>query len=238
MTLKEYIKNYMDSDNLVALNPTVPGQVNASGNGLLYTSLYYMCLSLRNELDESDHFDFDYLIRTCEREPGLLMRGPHHGDQEGPDDYLGVTAASLLLSLPNIPAKIVAYGNHRYIYNNVQPGTYYHPDGRFNWSAMFWRMPQVIAHFHHTNRSKPTLFHRIYWALAVMYSTKEPASNQDAWMLSYLLVSAHDDRSWICRQVFKLWNKKRKAKGIAVKDIVMRVMGPMHPVTLYWPEVL
>lgn len=88
----EILKNYLDSDGLVSIDRN-PSKWS-TGNGLLYTGLFYTILALRGELDESDRKRFSKAVSACEVRPGLYNRNPNRPDFEAHDDYVGVVCGA------------------------------------------------------------------------------------------------------------------------------------------------
>lgn len=254
MGLREEIKPYLDADGLVAYQPTYPGQVNASGNGLLLTSLYYLCLVLRNEATiHLDRADFHALLKRCSVEPGLLSRGPHHPDQQAMDDYLGVATACRALVLPGTTARILSYGRNCpvklwgplrlfYHYNNVAPGQLHHPDGRINWNAWLGRMPQLVAHLQLAAGERPWPLRRLWWALVIAYSAFARKSDHDAWLMSWLLIWVYQDRrnwgGWSLVGDAACWYWRKRFAYTwpeGMTGVLAQALGHGHPIVTYWP---
>ena len=91
----EILSHYLDRDNLVSLDrdPT-PW---SSGNGLLYTGLFYTILGLRNELTIEDRVRWVSAVKACEVSPGVYNRNPLREDFEAHDDYCGIASASAFM---------------------------------------------------------------------------------------------------------------------------------------------
>jgi len=100
---------------------------SSSGNGLLYSSIARIL-----------GFNFAFNIRSCMKEPGLLMRTPDNSfGQQSWDDYLGVACLCIHDGITDIPKEILKYGvKHGFFFNNIGP---------FSFKAFLGRFPQVWA---------------------------------------------------------------------------------------------
>lgn len=251
---------YTDTDGCIA--PTRgPHQGSASRNGLLYTSEAFITMS--RLMANGVHYlstgpEFTRLVNLCWKEPGLLKRGPHFTDQEGPDDYVGVIACSAIYA-PDILWKIYNYGQNktklrgiftdgkttnlwlwksldfifgwvsvRYNYNNVNPGTM----SRSSWLG---RQGQLIAHLHHALGTRPSFLLRMWWALAVFSASFAAKTDQDSWMLTWLLVTTYRGGSRLCTLASKVWwYSLHKNFGQEAQGICARTLEPGHPLGRYF----
>lgn len=241
-------------DGLVA--PTPGG---GSLNGVLYTSIALIVMKDNGVL--SDKILWDYLIplSNCFKQLGLVTRTPdHHSNQEGPDDYIGILAASNIIGLglgesilnygynltplrgafsewlPNSP-KLASLFNQllggikvRFNYNNVNPGV-------VNKGSWLGRMIQFRAHAYYSNNIIPSLFQRIFWALVVIHSALTTKStDQDGWMLAWLLVRTAKNKNLLARIASWIWWKKMyKVFPNGFRDLNYLNNGD-HPITKYW----
>jgi len=231
MALREEIRDYRDADKLVAYYKCDPTKSNASGNGVLYTSLYYLTLQRRGELTDEDCTEFRKIMDRCQTEyAGLYKRGPYHPDQNAMDDYIGLTTASRLI-WEEISKDVLIYGQSTgWVYNNVQPA-------QFTFTSWFGRMPQVIAHFHWAAGETPPLWMQMYWSLALFYSSFAKKEDQDAWLMSWLMIQSRygglgKPMGWAAR---KWWLKyDENFPGIGAPGLVARCLDPGHPLGRYF----
>jgi hypothetical protein len=114
--------HYMDQYGLVATE-RIDGNPNwASGNALLYTSLYYIA-RLRESTFTSTSFDrFTKAVRTCQADkPGHFYRHPRWDRNDFPahDDVIGLTTASYLMdNSAGLAREIYDYlDRHNWVYN-------------------------------------------------------------------------------------------------------------------------
>lgn len=77
--------------------PVASGQVDPTGNGLSYTSLYYMVLAQNGELTVQDKIDWFNVLESCALSSGVFKRSPTKADQQGPDDYVALMSANKML---------------------------------------------------------------------------------------------------------------------------------------------
>lgn len=260
MALQDDIRAYLDADGLVAQRPTIPGQRNASGNGVLYTALYFICLAVREEAGLIDRGQFlDLTDILWKREDGrslfgLLVRGPAHPDQQAMDDYTGWVAAAAMLVCPAVPRAILRYGETawvrgllpwpvRFFYSNVSPGSARHLDGRKNWNAWLGRYPQFVPLLRMASGVNGFLG-RLLWSLSLAYSslTLRP-EDQDGWILSYLHVRVANLRlgTRLATRLFQARLKRVHPTGVRepLKNALHAADDPepagSHPVYLAWP---
>lgn len=227
MSLREEIKAYQDDDHLVAPWKTTPGQRNASGNGPAYTALFLILLKRMNLTDDTPQPYF--AIRGCFKKMGLLTRGPVQTDQEQMDDYIAVTAAS-----PIFAAEVLAYGRQqkllRFNYNNVTPG-------KFTLNSWIGRMPHVVIHFQFAAGEMPNILKRLYWALVVITAGKKNPKDQDARLLTWLMISVARGKSKICDYAIKKWEARlaREWPG-GMKSVIQCTLNndPEHPIVKWW----
>lgn len=227
MGLREEIAQYQDADGFVTPRIGV-----GSNNGILYTSEYYVLLVKLGLARHDDLYAFEQTMRKCQIEPGLFKRHPGASDQEGPDDYIGLTTAAYLLG-SDIAKEVLDYGKrHAFLYNNEMPGSVEHTDDRPNYSAMFGRSPSLIAHLYFAAGETPSFPLRLCWAVSVAYSAFRPSSDQDSHILSSLLVSAMGDKSGLCAHAARLRPSESKMRQI-VGDYFS---DPHHPLARHWKE--
>jgi hypothetical protein len=147
MSFKEEVLNsYLDEEGLVSIDKN-PSKWS-TGNGLLYTGIFYSLLALDNKLTAEDIARFAVAVNRCWLDrygftyEGLLERNDKREDLEAHDDYIGICAASYLLKTDHAK-KIVEYGKQNFwSYNNVEPGRFvlrtWH--GRFFGLIGFYKM--------------------------------------------------------------------------------------------------
>jgi hypothetical protein len=134
VNLKEAIKDWMDEDGLVVVDYK-PSSVCTTGNGLLYTGLYYTQL-VKQGLARNDDYDaFVKTVRACEpqisnvRILGVYHRAPCKTEElNSHDDLTGVAVASWAMKAPMATdifahGKLTNWGPFRWFYNNLEPGT-------------------------------------------------------------------------------------------------------------------
>jgi len=258
MTLQsEIVAQYRDQNYLVS--PYLEFDVEkawASGNGLVYTAYYLALLQARGELTDEVQVLAACGVFTCRKAgyPGLYTRAAGHPDQEGPDDYIGLSAIAALASRPEIAKEIIQYGQApvllkgvlagsqydkfseigdalfgniavTYNYNNVVPGTMH----RSSWLG---RQPQVIASLEWAAGLSPPLWRRLYWFVVVCASGSKTSRTQD-WMLSWLLIVVAGDKTWLNRLASAIWWRRLKRNVGSLQTVFQSYFGPEHPITKY-----
>lgn len=227
-----------------------PGVV--SGNALLFSAEKLFVLEQNGELTYQDKLDFINAVKEeCEVRPGLYRRSrDFNSDQEGPDDYVGLTAASALIG-SDIASSVLEYGKSHsfpglpswvdYYYCNVP-----NPTTNERFEAYLGRQPQLIAHFQYCNKERPALWRRLWWAVTVattgMFSKGLPSApgNQDAYILSWLLIKGFTlsgQKSWLCSLASKLFAHKLKKQWGSMKNVfACYFQNPDHPIAKWIKE--
>lgn len=237
-------KPYIDKYGLVQPSPG-----GGSGNGLLYTSEMIVGLNDFGLLRDEMRLSLFDTYRDCEIIPGLFRRDPNNtGNQEGPDDYVGIAAASpfipgnfakriltygqsrrtpirgLLeeLKFPNFLVTLLGWMKFRYNYNNINPNV-------MNKGSWLGRQPQLIAHFQFAAGETPWYWRKLWWCGAVLSSLF--AKDHDSYILSYLLIRTAEKKSFLARMTAKIWRhyqNKRYPGGIS-QVIGEYFQNPSHP---------
>lgn len=232
VVLRDEILAYTDADGLVSPQATQPNQNNASDNGVLFTSDYYVLLARLGQLNDVDYINYSSLIRKkCTTMVGLLNRGPDNTNQEAPDDYYGLFSACQSLGLEILPSQIIQYGWDNWgNYNNVNPG-------KFTWVSFLARQPQLICAAYAAARSAPLWIYplRVYTAIVIATSCiNAPVGDTTSRRLAYHLINTMSPVSEICRIAAKIWFRrllKDYPNGMqGVNDIYF---GPDHPLAKY-----
>lgn len=125
---EEVLSQFMDEEGLVTIdrNPTP----RSTGNGLLFTGLFYTLLHKMREATAEDVARFSRTVDGCWEGPygdaryvGLLERNDGREDAEAQDDYYGVVAASFHLGTEHA-SQIHDFGYlHWWCFDNVDPGS-------------------------------------------------------------------------------------------------------------------
>ncbi len=246
MILREEIKLFTDADGLISpYNLERPGETtNASGNGVLYTGEYIALLKRLGELNELDSITFFQTMLKCMPHAiGLLHRSPTHPDQQGPDDYVGFFVGCYVTGNKELAQSVINYGwDHYGFFNNENPGSYYHKDGRFNWSALLIRQPQLICLAYWAAGKEPNIIFIIYVMFVILFAGRnKPVGDVDSRLLSWLLIQVAIENSRLCLWAAKLWtNRLLKTYPNGMKDVANIAFGnrnPEHPFAKYWPKV-
>lgn len=107
MTLREAIKPFTDSDGLVLHKPC-EGTRGESGNGLLYTGLFYCLLAKYEGIELADAMRSEDVILRCRKLDGTYCRTPAQPETSTAfDDYVGIAACAKRLSMPDVAYNIV-----------------------------------------------------------------------------------------------------------------------------------
>jgi hypothetical protein len=236
MGIKDDFKVYTDQYGLVQPSPG-----ETSGNGLLYTAEYILALAAHGALDDAEKQRLMAVYRACQVLPGLMRRSPAGapfcGDQEGPDDYVGVGAAANLIGT-SLAQDVVKYGQSQ---GADRWSSITEDEGNQTWSkVLYWtlrvlslgspvrwvwnnndprgfseaswlgRQQNLVCHLQVAAGENPPLWRKFWWCLTILSSMFSDPTDQDSWILSWLCVRTMGDRFWLCKWVGKLWTWKFK----------------------------
>jgi hypothetical protein len=197
------------------------GQTEPSGNCLMFLGEEMI---IRRDLGRHEAIEdvvrLAELAGLCEIQPGNYRRTPagcgFSYDQEGWDDYVGLTAAATVmidhepvvcLRLFAMISAIVLFGEKHFFrwgpfrFRNAWPTPpgLVAPDETKDARAWFGRYPQFMAHLRWCSGGKPNLFQRLVWCWSVAFAGFFDRDGQDPWRLTYLLVRARRSRpgAWL-----------------------------------------
>lgn len=226
---------YTDSVGLLSNIPNPP--LNSTGNGLLYTSFYYMTLYLWGVLTEDDKNQFVSVVQSCRKDSinGLYNRSPQKTDQEGPDDYLGIVAASCKNAL-NVPLadQVYQYGlstgtaPFNWIYNNETPGV-------FTMDAWFGRQLQLPAIFSLGAGVQPPLWRKLWMIGAIQLGgTSNPQDNNGV-ILSWCSCATMDPADTMLKDYALYWiGQVLKNYPNGMKEVWSTYFNnPSHPLAVW-----
>lgn len=178
---KDEAEFYFDADGLMSLKPG-----ERCDNGLLFAAEYYYLLKEKGLFDEKvDALRAQSAVDSCRIEPGLYNRNRGRGnDTESFDDYVGITALSVLLG-NSWGLDICTYGDsHGYTFDNVHPKKF---------SLWAWRQGADIAFYQLCAGRTPTLWDFSWLSLSIMFCAFRvlPQYSSD-WITEYLRCKALD----------------------------------------------
>jgi len=238
MTLKSEEVGWFDASGMVSPEFGHTDDKWSSGNGIRYSSERLIALESAGEAEGVDFDSFLTLMENCERQPGLMMRGPTgihiHGDQQSFDDYIALfSALRTIIDSPNsgikhktrsrdLMMRIYAHGlKTGFVYNNVDPGkfTVHSWLGRFQ----FFR---------------PTLEYALgfgvpWWRQAGFYfSILTHSTTDDGWIMTWHQIHASGVDNWITQR----FEREIMSQGGAA-EFVFRGHKE-HPVRAWFPFAL
>jgi len=172
-----------------------------SGNGLLYTAEYVICLHQRGLLTNTLKSQLTKVYESCEHYPGVFSRYPGNTDyQNAIDDYIAVATASYLLDGGEMARRVLAHGRQfNWCWDNSDP------EAKFTREGFIGRSPSFIAHVQYCAGEDPPPLHWLAWSISVAASTF--SSHQDSWLLSNQLVYVNPQN--LVAQYFKYRLKKK-----------------------------
>lgn len=186
--------------------------------------------------------------------PGLLRRRQNDTDIDGPDNMLGVLAASKVTGVTQYARDIFWYGiKHFGFFNQPNPGSPFYPGThKIDGEAFLWRQLQLIAatiSAARFNRLVKILFFPLYFytALVILYAglvRAAPSQDLDSRRLAWLLIQCVGDDSILCWLASKVWyHGLRKDYPLSTWGQSMRGVAsyfyqqdPKHPFITYWMD--
>lgn len=235
MDLREEIKPYIDENNLVLPHRNNPGSAE-SGNGLLYTSIYYLLLFVTGKLTKDDVLEFSRRVLDCEvvGRVGLFHRASDKtGEQIGWDDYIAVIALASLIGANVVKISIRKQSQKRYwlflrfCYPNLNP------DKLRPFKAWFGRNPWFVAF------AKISLGMWFSFVASGVLSLRLVLSarfgSPSGWHLDWLMVEALKKRTmWIDSASAYWWKTTGAAEPGGIAEILRyEFRSPQHPIVEY-----
>ncbi len=226
----ELQNGYFDQYGLVTPSQNSP---YSSDNGLLYSSQAYILLKRHGEMKPEIESWFKRVVKSCEIEPGLFQRLPlKHGKtrQQGPDDYIGLCAAS-----QEIAERVWTYGKkHGFSYNNVEPG-------KWTLRSFIGRQPPFLAHVRRRTKRSIGFLYRLSEYVSAGLTAKEPMGKTSNRLLQQMIVDSIVDvervpKSKITIAMMTDWNRHFGPlyyEG-SINGPVTIYFGKEHPFVNYW----
>ena len=187
-------------------------------------------------MNDTDRGDFVKLVRSLEAAPGLINRNPptgYHDDQEGPDQYIALVAASHVLgrSAQQIANEVAAYGDsHGWLMNNVRKGSALDKDGHLNVSAAFLRFPQYVAHFHFCAGLPTDPVTEAVWAAVIANGAKHDSAPDSVVLQWFMIQCLPSHASPIVKAAVLAWARRFKQNyPNGLRDVNARNFKPAQP---------
>ena len=211
----------------------------SSGNAVLFSAEERILRQRLGTWSEKDQAD---LIRRiwnhCEPVGGFLTRPePYAQDQESLDDYIGYASIC-----PVLARAALDYG-WRHFYRPIWPLRFRYQYsllrndmardcGEKDAPAWLGRFPALIAHFEWCAGELPPLWRRLWWAVSI--ATGGSDTNQDPWILNWILLDSPGARSWLGQLAWRIyWKRLRGSAYGSLAAVFARYFNdPEHPVAI------
>lgn len=246
MAIWESIDQYTDGNDLVAPHPMRPGELQGSGNGVMYTAEYFIILNRSLKWSVYAQTSFLSRVSPCIDSNGLLNRYPlsQISHQEGPDDYYGVLSACKELGITSIPRQFMSAVNKYWGFlNNENPG-------KWTKNSFLIRQPALLACM--VAAAYPSLKNPLHYLIRLAFfpfflvtsliiSTScmfTETDNSDSRRVAWHVIQATKSASLFCKLASLIWYKRLYEDygptGMkAVATIYYEPHGS-HPFALYW----
>ena len=170
-------------------------------------------------------------LKQCQVQPGVYSRHPGTLDNTQIDDYLSLACLPVLAG--DIESKMWSLYGFLDVNSPNKPS--------FNWKQQFFRFPALVTHLQFAQAKQPGIGWQIVWCIAMFICTRQPTSNQDAWMQSDLMAHVYESsnaHTVICDLMLAYWLKFRPN----MKEVVLSYLKgddvtdwPEHPLVRVWP---
>lgn len=220
MSLEQY--SFQSGEGLLLSTEAVP-----NGN-MLETTAQFLLLSLPTELTGEDHNKYVDGIDRCERGdhyPGLFYREPARINNTSVDDYLSLCGEQ------NIAQDVYYAGCAGLGFFDVAKPYQVSMIG----STWLWRFQGFWQHVKINARRKVYPLGRLIWAASILIAALQPASNQDSWIQSHLMIltaTTAGYKSFIGRMAVRYW-KWRKPKE-TWRIVADKIKIEDHPLVNVW----
>jgi hypothetical protein len=195
----------------------------STGNDLLYSCEAAVIRKQINAWTDADQAALEAaIVAHAQSEPGLYARPGWKQDEEQPDDYYGVAAFSR-----DDAKKVLQYAHrHCWYFKTSAAAKWYEP--------AFWRFPAFMCHEKWAAGEKPNYFLRLVWTASVAFSGSK--TNQDPWMLNYLLVVTAGDKGLLERIATRMYFRRLTKTWGSLKNVFAAYFGDSnHPLAKYCP---
>lgn len=223
---EEVIAHFMDEEGLVS-GVRDPGKWT-SGNGLLYTGIFYTLLCLRREVQPGDMERFKKTVNLCYVDrgsqvfPGLLERNDKRPDLQAHDDYHGVVTASALLNTRHVH-DVFAWGYaNNWSYNNVDPE---------KWTFRTWhgRFPGQVAYYTMAARENPGVFGPCVLASKITTNALADPADAGGKILVWLMIEGVKGQHALCDEAGRFWYERMRRDYGSLGALFAKYFGPHHP---------
>lgn len=218
-------KHYTDLDGLVTSDKDP--QKWSTGNGLLYTGIFYTILALNDELTDDDRQKFEAAVSKCEVMPGLYNRNPLRPDLEAQDDYIGIACASYF-TRSKFALDILNYGKKTgWHYDNTNPKN----DALSVWHDRFFGL---VAFYYMAARQPVPFFRKLGFNSNLRRMIDAPLTQVNAKILTWLMISVAK-RQNVCPQACELFEDHINNKYGNIQVLFKMYFPIDHPFCLFIP---
>lgn len=206
------------------------------GNGILYSSLYFLILKNWGELNAQDLVHVHDIYTKCKVLPGLIDRGKDNLSEEEQDDYYGLACASQITD-PIIALDIYSYGkNHLWYFDNMQTARGW-AKIKLWFDLWFGRFPGFCAHIKFCAHEDPSLFDKCWWAFGMICGALGSKANTSGRQLEWCMYCAYSSQfhdSFICSLAARFWKNRLWAKfPNGMGDVFAGYFYTTHPFAVW-----
>lgn len=231
MDLRDEIKPYIDENGLVLPKKNSPGSPE-TGNGLLYTSIYYTFLVKLKQFQKGDELDFARLVLSCQVDTnaGLYHRAPDKTEEQiAWDDYIGVISAASIIGCHGLlnmrrQAERRYLGVLRFCFPNLNPEKLSPLKAWFGRNPWFTGFAKVCLNMNYTGFAEFFLSLRFLWSGLFI--------NKENIILNWLMANAVKSRSIIVDDSIEFLRRRIiRSKRWSLTTALIHEFGVDHPLT-------
>lgn len=223
MTFKdEILSHYIDEECLVTVDRDPSGRWS-TGNGLLYTGLFYSILAVTDNLSIEDVRRFARAVEPCwvYAYKGLLERNDGRPDQQAHDDYIGVVVASYLLNTYHARA-VHDFGKaHCWVFDNVHPT-------KFSLNCWHGRFPGLVGLYRVCAKQDPGFVQEVGLATSIYANALSGKEKFGGKILTWLKVQALKHQATSCMDAVEYWERKLVKDYGSFANVLAGYFGPDH----------
>lgn len=239
--LKEEIEQYRQPDGLISPDKN-PG-IDSTGNGILYLSLYMLCLMRTGVYDFSNALEYAEAIDKCRMQgpPGRYQRSKTKvGDQTGRDDYYGILGVDSLCRVRHYSLGIYSYGNKvrfwpfKFVYDIGV-------ENKFTLPAWFGRFPDFELVAGASVEKTPRLFAKLKYFFYAVSTSLTAKDNSSGLILAYLAsLTTRFEGGYLVHKANQIISNKLHSVGGMQYVLAIHFgrgdysQGIKHPIAKYW----
>ncbi len=194
-----------------------------NGNMLRATAELLILSPPQNSIEYSEGTD-DCLVSDLQNHGLCYSRYPDRAENTSVDDLIAIGGLDFISAQNILNCARSNLG-------------FYSVDGKRTWSQFIFRFQGLWAHLKIRAEEKLDIYYKLVWALSLYLAAQNPIENQDAWLLSHLMVITYERsklKSWICDTAVKYWKSKKSLPSWQIMSYYLCPDCQDHPLIEAW----